>query len=328
MGVIDVATGQQRVEIYPSSDNEFYLKVVEASITFHQDGDDPAESLTLAPKTGALSSRFSRTQLLSGARSLRNSRAEVALAVTGIAGPDGGAPDKPVGTVWLGWAVAGGMCRDMGPFITGIILAAMVGSAIAAELGTMKVTEQLDAMEIMAKGTRIKVTLNGKVIVDADVLGGTTDALYRASFLYKDSATKSLDFSLDTNKYVTAEFGYDSFVHNLNHDLMENLQGRAGGKQVYHTDSDPMGRYFLTDAIYAPGNTFYWRIAEGNPSQETIGGGDFFDFHGRFPDDAVIASGQTITVAIGGSEGFFGEYFVEPDYELFEDGTEPDEIGG
>ena len=36
------ATGQQRVEIYPSSDNEFYLKVVEASITFHQDGDDPA----------------------------------------------------------------------------------------------------------------------------------------------------------------------------------------------------------------------------------------------------------------------------------------------
>ncbi len=42
------------------------------------------------------------------AGALRHSQAQVAVAVTGIAGPGGGVPGKPVGTIWLGWATRRG----------------------------------------------------------------------------------------------------------------------------------------------------------------------------------------------------------------------------
>jgi phospholipid/cholesterol/gamma-HCH transport system permease protein len=41
------------------------------------------------------------------------------------------------------------MVREMGPMMTAIILAATMGSAIAAELGTMAVSEEIEALEVM-----------------------------------------------------------------------------------------------------------------------------------------------------------------------------------
>ena len=54
--------------------------------------------------------------------------------------------------------------------------------------------------------------------------------------------------------------------------------------------------YYLTDAIYAPGNTGYWNIGGGVLNADTVGGGAFTDFHARFPDGFVIAAGDTIVV--------------------------------
>src|SRR5512145_304482 len=38
------------------------------------------------------------------------------------------------------------MCSELGPVLTGLMVAGRVGAAIAAELGTMRVTEQIDAL--------------------------------------------------------------------------------------------------------------------------------------------------------------------------------------
>ncbi len=59
---------------------------------------------TTVQKKGAVSEECV-TEMALGA--LQQSHAKVSIACSGIAGPGGGTPDKPVGTVWLAWAVQG-----------------------------------------------------------------------------------------------------------------------------------------------------------------------------------------------------------------------------
>ena len=72
-------------------------------------GVDPA----LIERFGAVSEEVVRA-MVQGA--LPHSHAQVAVAVTGVAGPSGGTAAKPVGTVWFGWATPEGVTTEVQHF--------------------------------------------------------------------------------------------------------------------------------------------------------------------------------------------------------------------
>ena len=86
-------------------------------------------------RNGAVSAEVARA-MAEGA--LAHSAADFAIAVTGIAGPDGGSAAKPVGTVWLGLARRGGAGETLLLELNGdraAIRAASVSAALERLIG-------------------------------------------------------------------------------------------------------------------------------------------------------------------------------------------------
>jgi nicotinamide-nucleotide amidase len=94
---------------------------------------------------------------------LARSAAWLALSVTGVAGPGGGSPAKPVGTVCFGWAVRGGASRvltlrlpgDRAQVRRAAALAALQGAASAAGLPWA-------AVDVGGEGARVAGATQGK----------------------------------------------------------------------------------------------------------------------------------------------------------------------
>ncbi len=102
--------------------------------------------------------------------------------------------------------VAIGMVRELGPVLGGLMVAARVASSIAAELGTMKVTEQIDAlqtlsthpMKYLAVPRILAATLSMPILVavgDAiGIMGGYLVGTHRLGFNAATYLKNTVDF--------------------------------------------------------------------------------------------------------------------------------------
>jgi phospholipid/cholesterol/gamma-HCH transport system permease protein len=106
---------------------------------------------------------------------------------------------------YVSTAVAISMTRELGPLITAVIVIGRSGSAFAAEIGTMKVTEEIDALETMAinpVGFLVAPKFVAMILMlpcltiwanFMGILGGSLFGVSQADFTFQRYISSSLD---------------------------------------------------------------------------------------------------------------------------------------
>ena len=108
----------------------------------------------------------------------------------------------------VGGIVAIAMARELVPVLTGVVVAGRIGAAIAAELGTMKVTEQIDALRVMAANPVSRYKEQTQYLSELyDVMNRAVMHKYELSVHKLDVLTARLNALSPTAKLVGG-FGY------------------------------------------------------------------------------------------------------------------------
>src|SRR5271155_5006126 len=144
-------------------------------------------------------------------------------------------------------AVAISMTRELGPLITAIVVIGRSGSAFAAEIGTMKVTEEIDALETMAVSP-VSFLVAPKFIAMIvmlpcltiwanfmGVMGGALFGVLQADFTLTGYVQASLDalFLRDIGSGLVKSFMFGMTITAVG--CLEGLTTGGGAEQVGHS---------------------------------------------------------------------------------------------
>ena len=112
----------------------------------------------------------------------------------------------------VGAVVSVALCRELGPVLAGLMVAGRVGAAMAADIGTMKVTEQVDALRVM-----------GVHPVDYLVLPRFLAMMISMPFLVAESISFGLgaSFAVSSMGYQMPSAWY--LTHMIDHTNMQDL---------------------------------------------------------------------------------------------------------
>jgi phospholipid/cholesterol/gamma-HCH transport system permease protein len=172
---------------------------------------------------------------------------------------------------YIGAVVSKSLVRELGPVLTALIVGGRIGAGMTAEIGTMKVTEQIDAMRSMAADP-VKKLVAPKlvatlvmlpaltVIGDAlGILGGlivATWTLDLAPGLYINDVFESLNFG-DVFSGITKSFFFAYFIAIIGCYNGLNTTGGADGVGRATTNTVVLGAilvlisdFFLTKLFY------------------------------------------------------------------------------
>jgi phospholipid/cholesterol/gamma-HCH transport system permease protein len=106
----------------------------------------------------------------------------------------------------VGIIVGLSMVRELGPVVTAILVGGRVGSGFTAELGSMKVTEQIDAMRALGVN-HIKRLVVPRVIVTMIALPILT-IIASSLGVYGGMVISQYEFNVDYHQYISSLTGY------------------------------------------------------------------------------------------------------------------------
>ncbi|MCL5674971.1 MAG: ABC transporter permease [Candidatus Omnitrophica bacterium] len=148
------------------------------------------------------------------------------------------------GEIFAGVIVSVSMIRELGPVIVALIVAGRIGASISAEIGSMKITEQIDALEVLAVdpvkylvsprllASMVMMPFLNLIAVFLSIMGGFIVAVYIVHLSPVRYMHQSLDFITVKDVFVSITKSFVFGILIIIASCFEGLNATGGAEGV------------------------------------------------------------------------------------------------